>query len=198
MSKARLLLPRALLVLASAQREFLEASDGTRLAVYDVPPDGDCLFSAVAVSPALCDGATQPPPSELRQSAGALRAAAMQLLCPAGKPSEDLELGGLPAALLLDPLHGETGEGYCQRMVQRGEWGSMAEVLALTRVLRRPIRIHLLSDSTAEHASAEERALSSELYGAEEEGAELGLAFGFNHYRAVVADSVFSAEEALR
>ena len=42
----------------------------------------------------------------------------------------------------MEPLGGETEADYCQRLANPGEWGSTAEILALTRVLSRPIRVH--------------------------------------------------------
>ena len=211
-SRARLLIPRALLVLAAVHRHTLEATDGTRLALHDVPADGDCLFSAVATSAALADGSGPPGEAELHATALTLRAAALRLLCPHGRPSTELEFGGLPAVLVVEPLGGEDGAGYCERMARPGEWGSIAELLALTRVLGRPIRVHLLDEELvnlepptappqpvppqAVPARMVARALSSELYGAEEKGAPIAVAFSANHYRAVKAHE--AAHEALR
>lgn len=132
------------------------------LKFHDVPRDGNCLFSAVALSAALSDGATKP------QSADALRAQAMDVLCSSG----DVSLGGLPANLIIEPLGGEGEVGYCRRMRRSGEWGSTAELLALTRVLSRPIRVHT--------------AFGAELYGADEGTASpLAVHYENSHYRAV-------------
>jgi hypothetical protein len=129
------------------------------LKFHDVPRDGNCLFSAVALS---ADGATKP------QSADALRAQAMDVLCSSG----DVSLGGLPANLIIEPLGGEGEVGYCRRMRRSGEWGSTAELLALTRVLSRPIRVHT--------------AFGAELYGADEGTAwPLAVHYENSHYRAV-------------
>jgi len=107
----------------------------------DVPGDGDCLFSAVALAQALASTGA-PPPGELaglRARAAALRAAACDAICgtdadhvradePAGS------LGGLPAALVVEASGarpGESGRAYVRRMRQAGEWGGEAELLAL-------------------------------------------------------------------
>ena len=144
------------------------AEERTPLRFHDVPMDGDCLFSAVALSASLTDG--QP-----AQSAAALRAEAMDLLCPNGAPDPELSIGGLPASLLIEPLGGEGEAGYCERMRKAGEWGSTAELLALTRVLKRAIRVHT--------------SFGIDEYGAEEhvdgDKAALAVHFEGSHYRAV-------------
>jgi len=113
-----------------------------RLKIFDVPGDGDCLFSAVALSAALTDGLPAPSATELRVRAAELRIAAVTLLCPAGAPDPDLILGELPADLIIEPLPGEDGVGYCRRMRRPGQWGSLAEILVLSKVLQRPIAVH--------------------------------------------------------
>lgn len=65
----------------------------------------------------------------------------MDLLCPHGSPDPELSFGGVPVPLLIEPRGGESESGYCRRLRTAGEWGSTAELLALTRVLRRPIRV---------------------------------------------------------
>lgn len=96
----------------------------------------------------------------------------MDLLCPSGSPDEELVLGGLPAALLIEPLHGEDGTSYCTRLRSPGQWGSTAEVLALTKVLQRSIRVHT--------------EFGMEQYGDEsEERTPLSVHFADSHYRAV-------------
>ena len=110
--------------------------------LFDVPHDGNCLFSAVALSVAIVDDApAQARSRAVRTAAARLRSAAMDLLCPHGSPDPELSLGGLPAPLLIEPRGGESESGYCRRLRTAGEWGSTAELLALTRVLRRPIRV---------------------------------------------------------
>ena len=155
----------------------LSLASGTTppLRLHDVPHDGDCLFSAAALSAALVDGdPTQARARAVRTAAARLRALANDLLCPTGSPDPELTLGGLPAALLIEPRRGESDVGYCKRMRQAGEWGSSAEVLALAHVLRRPIRIHTAFGG-------------AETYGADEGGPEaqpLVLHYANHHYQA--------------
>jgi hypothetical protein len=77
----------------------------------------------------------------VRTAAARLRSSAMDLLCPHGSPDPELSFGGVPVPLLIEPRGGESESGYCRRLRTAGEWGSTAELLALTRVLRRPIRV---------------------------------------------------------
>ena len=113
-----------------------------RITLFDVPHDGNCLFSAVALSVAIVDDApAQTRARAVRTAAARLRTAAMDLLCPHGSPDPELSFGGLPVPLLIEPRGGESESGYCRRLRTAGEWGSTAELLALTRVLRRPIRV---------------------------------------------------------
>ena len=48
---------------------------------------------------------------------------------------------GVPCSLLIEPLQGETPSGYCQRLRQAGQWGSAAEIMALSVHLKRPITV---------------------------------------------------------
>ena len=115
-----------------------------QLQLLDVPHDGDCMFTAVALSAAIVD--QEPANSRaraLRNAAAQLRSDALDVLCPAGYPAEVEPLAsGLPASVLVEPRVTETGAEYCSRMRRAGEWGSSAELLALTRVLGRPIRVY--------------------------------------------------------
>ena len=160
------IVPRTCIVLLCASAE------PPPLKFHDVAPDGDCLFSAVALSQALVDN--QPALARaraLRTAASRLRAEALDALCPNGAPNPELEIGGLPAALLIEPLGGESEVGYCKRMRSPGQWGSTAELLALTKVLGRPIRVH--TDFGVEQ------------YGEAGERAPLAVHFRNSHYRAV-------------
>ena len=172
----------ALVLCASAERD-------ANLQLYDTPYDGDCLFSAVALSAAITD--RHPPQARaraVRTAAASLRARAMDVLCPNGVPDENIVVGGLPAPLLVEPMGGEGGKGYCERMRTSGEWGSTAEVVALTRVLGRPIRVHT--------------AFGVEEYGndlPEASAAALAIHFADNHYRAATEKpSAKAATEKLR
>ena len=46
--------------------------------------------------------------------------------------------------LVIEPLNGESTCEYCARMRRSGQWGTAAEILALTRVLHRPIIVYTL------------------------------------------------------
>ena len=48
----------------------------------------------------------------------------------------------MPVGLIIEPRPGEGGRGYCARLRRDGEWGSAAEILALTRVLGCPITVY--------------------------------------------------------
>ena len=66
---------------------MLCAAQNPPLVFHDVPANGDCLFSAVALSAALIDNRPdQARARALRTSAERLRNQAMDLLCPAGSP----------------------------------------------------------------------------------------------------------------
>ena len=58
-----------------------------------------------------------------------------------GCPSKEV-VDGLPVAMIVEPLGNEDGCGYCQRMRQPGQWGTAAEILALSAVLRRRITVY--------------------------------------------------------
>ena len=143
------------------------------LTLHDVPSDGNCLFSSVALSAALVDGdATQARARAVRNAAARLRSDTMDLLCPTGTPDPELALGGLPVTLLIEPAAGENEAGYCRRLRQPGQWGSTTEILALTKLLGRPVTVHTEFGAP-------------ETYGADEPGAVLDIHFEANHYRAV-------------
>ena len=63
--------------------------------LFDVPHDGNCLFSAVALSVAIVDDApAQTRARAVRTAAARLRSSAMDLLCPHGSPDPELSFGG--------------------------------------------------------------------------------------------------------
>ena len=78
---------------------------------------------------------------EVRREARKLRLAANDFLCPKGRPST-AEVGGLPLNLIMEPRGTEGGRGYCARLRREGEWGSMAEIIALTEALECPIAVY--------------------------------------------------------
>lgn len=177
------------MLLATAAILGLSLASGTTLPLklHDVPHNGDCLFSSAALSAALVDGdPTQARARAVRTAAARLRASAMDLLCPMGSPDPELSLGGLPAALLIEPRGGENEVGYCKRLRQAGEWGSSAEVLAIAHVLRRPIRVHT--------------AFGAETYGADEGGPEaqpLVIHYADHHYQAATEPAPAAAAPVL-
>ena len=171
-------LPRFRFAHSTSALFVLCASAKTDLTFYEVPPDGDCLFSAVALSAAITDNQPdQASARALRTAAGRLRAQALDLLCPSGVPDPELSIGGLPASLLIEPLGGESEAGYCRRLRQGGEWGSTAEVLALTEVLQRPIRVHT-TFGVEEYGATDDDGTGKAL--------ALSVYFEENHYTAVV------------
>ena len=100
------------------------------ITLYDVPHDGNCLFSAVALSMAIVDDTpAQTRARAVRTAAARLRSSAMDLLCPHGSPDPELSFGGVPVPLLIEPRDGESESGYCRRLRTAGEWGSTAELL---------------------------------------------------------------------
>ena len=164
---------------------------------YDVPADGNCLFSAVALSAALTDGRPdQSRARAVRTAAERLRSSALDVICtPQGVPDPDLTLGELPITLLIEPRSGEDGTGYCRwfscpriplgwssdllslasrRMRRQGEWGSTAELLALTQVLGRQIRVHT--------------PFGVETYGADQNTFPLAVKYEDPHYQAITEE----------
>ena len=160
-------LPLFLLLMCTNARDDLR--------FHDVPADGNCLFASVALSASLTDNGSAQPQAVI-EGAKRLRQMAMDLLCPADDIDPELVMAGLPASLLIEPLHGEDEAGYCQRMRRDGQWGSTAEILALARVLKREIQVHTSFGSV-------------ESYGTEEGEASglvpLAVHFANSHYRAV-------------
>lgn len=152
-------------------------TDADDLIFHDVPADGNCLFAAVALSGALTDNnPAQMQEQAVRSNAKRLRLEAVDLLCPTDDGVDpELIMSGLPASLIIEPLHGEDEPGYCRRMRRDGQWGSTAEILALSRVLRREIHVHA--------------AFGVENYGTDEGESSgllpLAIHFANQHYRAV-------------
>ena len=153
-------------------------SSGSLVAV-DVPGDGNCLFASIAVSHAVAHTGKLPDRAALAQHAQQLRLQANDLLCPGGNPSPD-EINGFPLALVMEPAPGEDGCGYCARLRQNGQWGSAAEILALSQVLHCPIAVYhrpLGSDAPEE----------MDTYGREEAGRSVPILYLHgSHYTALV------------
>lgn len=207
---------------------------------YDVPPDGDCLFSAIAQGRELLATGRVMPPHALAEAAHELRRSALQLMCPNGLPDPDLLLSGMPVEVLIEtrpltpatdrpsdrrhedmllrdrrhedmlllgllneiedlksaagvwtggpgmpaeaPIEPQTDEGpagYCSRMRERGQWGSMAELLAVAHVLDAPIAVH-------SPWGTEEHNVQS---GRDDENETIHIEYdGVSHYRAVRND----------
>ena len=105
-----------------------------RFAVYDVPRDGHCLFSSVAMAIGLEQG-MRPTPKALSEGSRLLRETAVSIL--RREPSHDVEAG----LSLRDLVEASDLDAYCENM-RSDSWGSTAEVVALTYYLRRPIHVH--------------------------------------------------------
>ena len=149
------------------------------LAPIDVPGDGNCLFASIAVAHAAATTGEVPSAAVLAQRARQLRLQANDLLCPGGQPSED-EINGFPLALIMEPAAGEDGCGYCARMRRDGQWGSAAEILALTKVLHSPIAVY---HRPARATQPQEL----DTYGADEDGPRLAILYLHGtHYNALI------------
>lgn len=152
--------------------------------IHDVPADGDCLFSAVALAWTDAESRQRsvlfhrPDKHRLAEAAASLRRKAVKFLCPAPAkvPDPDRSVGGLPIAMIVEPLDGEDGAGYCRRMARRGEWGTSAEVIALAHVTGHQIVVHSdfapAGDAYGEAGKKKQAALHVHLAG--------------SHYRAVL------------
>ena len=130
-----------------SKEELKDAVDAylEQFEVRDVNGGGDCLFQSVSVAESWADSGKQLDSSEIQQRARELRLMANDFLCPDGKPSGEA-LHGVPIDLIIEPRWFEDGCGYCARMRRDGQWGSAAEILALTRVLNRPITVYHRQD----------------------------------------------------
>jgi hypothetical protein len=114
-------------------------------------PNGDCLFISIAVSEQHATTGIIPlyGSNQRAKQAHSLRLQANDILCrkdvdgivrPTNKA---LTKDGLPCSLLIEPLHYENGEQYCQRLRSNGEWGSAGEIMALSYSLKKPITVHV-------------------------------------------------------
>ena len=122
--------PRSRTELKSALDNYAEPFE-----VHDVKGGGNCLFHSLSITESWADNSKllQSPEPAVKKRAQELREIANDFLCPNGKPSEEL-LHGVPIELIINPEEGEDGPGYCARMRTDGEWGTAAEILALTIV----------------------------------------------------------------
>ena len=148
--------------------------------IIDVERNGDCLFQSIAVAEAWGDNQALPSTSERRSRAQALRLLANDFLFPGGCFSSSI-MECLPLALIIEPQGDEDVSGYCKRLRKSGEWGTAAEILALSIVLGRSISVHRRSPHK----------VSIELmatYGENSKGTELRVLFvEESHYMAVVS-----------
>ena len=101
--------------------------------VYDVPTDGNCLFSAVSLAYAL-EKKIHCSPSTLRRMSRELRTRAVNILSDTEAMYDDLPLSTL--------IETDDKESYCNRMRQSETWGSVTEIIAISKVLQRPIHVH--------------------------------------------------------
>ena len=148
--------PKSKVELKSAVDKYVDPFE-----VHDVSNEGNCLFLSLSIAESWADNKRLLKSREpaVKKRAQELRELANDFLCPNGKPSEEL-LDGVPIELILWPRGNEGVCGYCARMRMDGEWGTAAEILALTRELNRPItvyhrqggRIQLLQDYGSELA----------------------------------------------
>lgn len=121
------------------------------LNLHEVPDDGDSLFNAVALALALEDASIKPMKKRdaMRERAPRLREQSVDLICYNGPASlKDLTIAGAAVWPLVESNLHKIGGGeieplssYCARMRAPGEHGTLAELLALTKVLARPIRL---------------------------------------------------------
>lgn len=152
----------------------------TTLVPIDVPGDGNCLFASIAVAHATAATGEVPGAATVARRARELRLQANDLLCPGGQPSED-EINGFPIAMVMEPAPGEDGCAYCARMRRDGQWGSAAEILALTKVLRSPIAVYHTPAGATEPQEMD-------TYGADEAGPRLAILYLHGtHYSALIA-----------
>lgn len=113
--------------------------------VERIEANGDCLFIALAVAEAHARSRVIIPyGSKSRESlAYSLRLAANDILCPEGSPAQKPLPGqNIPPALLIETMNEETPDTYCKRLRVKGQWGSAAEIAALSVVLNRTIEVY--------------------------------------------------------
>lgn len=85
-------------------------ASASSLVPVDVPGDGNCLFSSIAVSHGFATSGAVPGAAAFAKRARQLRLQANDLLCPGGDPSPE-EINGFPIALVMEPNPGEDGCG---------------------------------------------------------------------------------------
>ncbi len=110
-----------------------------RMRVCRVPADGDCLFSSVAHAYMKKNRVTS---RNLKRHARNLRKMALDYICPDGHLNRAAMVDDMPLHLLIEPDESEDVHAYCERMRNSGEWGSLVEIIAMTRVLECNIRVH--------------------------------------------------------
>jgi hypothetical protein len=155
-----------------------EVMQHPRPKVQDVSPNGNCMFLALATSMAFADEGVILARGDKNadRRAANLRRLANDKLCPHGAPSQEVTEEGLPVSMIMEPLRRENGLGYCQRMRRDGQWGTAAELWALSKELSRPIHVWKLGG---------QKPLAS--YGGEEAGGPLAVCYvNENHYMAVL------------
>ncbi len=118
--------------------------------IIDVPGDGNCLFSSIAVSEYYNQYNTIPIYNDaIRNRAKELRYSANDFLCPNGSISSQ-EIDGLPIKYIVEPLGNESFNGYCKRMRNDYQWGTAAEILALSHQLKNMIHVYIIDNQTSE------------------------------------------------
>jgi hypothetical protein len=146
--------------------------------IHDVAANGNCMFLAVATAMAYADeGKTlERGDKTADRQAAELRRLANDKLCPGGAPSHAITEEGLPVSMVMEPLRGENGMGYCRRMRRDGQWGTAAELWALSQELARPIHVW---------KRGEQKPIAS--YGQDKSGPPLAVCYvNDSHYMAVL------------
>jgi hypothetical protein len=108
---------------------------------HNVPRDGNCLFSAVAFTYAShkkksCIG------EQLATESIHLRKRTMDYICPNDIPNMNAFIDGLRLCDLIETQSTESVAEYCRRMRKSGEWGSVIEIIAMTKLLQVGILVH--------------------------------------------------------
>lgn len=175
--------------------------------------NGDCLFISIAVSLYYTqyNKILQYGSKKRKQWAKNLRIRANNVLCSKNsrtglvEPSnEPLTKDGVPRSLLVEPLNGETGSDYCKRLRSSGQWGSAAEIMALSHSLNRPITVHTRRRRTSNENGVDDAYPILQRFGIREDNNEENavdsdqtlhiLYSGNNHYDALVVPLMVSKQ----
>lgn len=108
--------------------------------VQDVPPDGNCLFSAVAF--VILYQKQKITANRWRRLSALLRRRSTAVLCRDG--GAELANTGQTARQILRHYLGPRRSipAYCKRMLRSREWGDEPHIVALSHMLRRVMVVH--------------------------------------------------------